>query len=435
MVTNSITSWGGTIASAPVGVEPLTNQLPTECKTGLLVHGLGRSYGDVCLNNGGLILRANGSGDTIDFNPMSGVLKASSGVDIQTINSHTIPHGWIVRVLPGTSQVTLGGAIANDIHGKNHYRQGTFGCHVRSFTLLKSDGVVRLCSPSEHSDLFAATVGGLGLTGAILDVELQLLKITSSNVEAISVKTDSLQDTLDVLEEADREAEYTVAWVDLMGSQSTWGRGHVLIGNHAPAGKGLEELKSLPRSSRLPDIGRAVMNRTTVSIGNVLRYNMQLKRKKFLQLSLNEFFHPLDGIVGWNRAYGSRGFFQYQFVVPDSQAGSFALRGILSELANQSIPPYLAVVKRFGTVASPGLMSFPMPGITIAIDIPNVGPQVLDALSNCDALLLECGGRVYPAKDARMSSSDFKRMYPQWEQLEQLRDPAFSSSFWRRMMD
>jgi FAD/FMN-containing dehydrogenase len=393
----------------------------------VLPYGRGRSYGDSCLNEGGTLLACSSLDRFISFDAASGLLRCEAGVGLDQVLELALPQGWFLPVSPGTKFVTVAGAIANDIHGKNHHRAGTFGRHVRAFELLRSDGRRLLCSSHSNPALFHATIGGLGLTGLITWAEIQLKKVPGPAIAMESLKFDGLDGYYRAVSESDRDWEYTVAWVDCRAKGRALGRGHFLRGHHAAA-----PARPPRRQSRMPfALPGLVLGGPFMRLVNAVYYHRQWRGRAAATVHYEPFFYPLDGIRDWNRAYG-RGFLQWQCVVPFGK-GEEAIRGILEATAAAGKGSLVAVLKTFGRVASPGLLSFPMPGLTLALDFPNEGPALFGFLDHLDHLVLDAGGRIYPAKDARMSGASFRKFFPQWRKFQAFIDPKFSSSFWRRV--
>lgn len=411
------------------GEAALENML--DDKGTLLPYGYGRSYGDSCLNDGGTLLDVTGLERFIDFDPESGVVRAEAGVSLEQLLTFSVPRGWFLPVTPGTKYVSLGGAVANDIHGKNHHRAGTFGRHVGAFELLRSDGSRLVCSPTQNPEMFAATVGGLGLTGLILWVELALRPIKSALIGSESIKFANLDEFFDISATTDKTFEYTVAWVDCAVQGKNLGRGLYMCGNHAPEPGPLEPSPP-PRLAAPFNAPDFALNRWTIQAFNTLYYGKQRGKVVQKKAHYEGFFYPLDTVSAWNRIYGSRGFLQYQFVLP--YAGDAGVtKEIFSRIAASKLGSFLAVLKMFGDLSSPGLLSFPRPGVTLALDFPNEGARTFALLEDLDAIIRDHGGRVYPAKDARMSAESFRAFYPEWREFERYIDPRFSSSFWRRV--
>ena len=398
----------------------------------VLPFGNGRSYGDSCLNTGGVLLDARPLSRFIHFDPQQGILACEAGVLLSEILALVVPRGWFLAVTPGTQYVTVGGALANDVHGKNHHRAGTFGCHVRRFELLRSDGTRLLCSPDQNADWFAATIGGLGLTGLITWAEIELKPIPSPCVAQETIPFSSLDEFFAISSDSDERFEYTVAWVDCLARGREVGRGIFFRGNHATAEVG--EIPSAPRLRRsipvVPPV--SLMNHWTLAVFNRLYYQTQRLRQNRSISHYQPFFYPLDSVACWNRIYGRNGFVQYQCVVPPEQ-GTQAMREILDRIARAGTGSFLAVLKAFGCRRSPGMLSFPRPGVTLALDFPNHGGKTLSLLDQLDEVTSSAGGAVSPAKDARMKPRHFEQYFPRWRDMERYLDPRFSSSFWRRV--
>jgi FAD/FMN-containing dehydrogenase len=398
----------------------------------VLPYGCGRSYGDSCLNDGGALLVATGLDRFIALED-SGLLRCEAGVTVAEILEVVVPRGWFLPVVPGTKWVTVGGAIANDIHGKNHHRTGSFGVHVTRFELLRSSGQRLVCSPESNPELFAATIGGLGLTGLILWAEIRLQRVAGPGIAQERIRFGGLDEFLALAAE-DAAHEYTVAWVDCLARGQRLGRGVYLRGTHVPFGKPGPRPAGEPRL-RIPfEAPQHLLNRATLAVFNALQYRRGLAKTARTTVAYDPFFFPLDAIGDWNRLYGTAGFLQYQCVVPEVPGGG-AVRAILERVSASRETPALAVLKRFGSIASPGLLSFPRPGLTLAVDLAFRGPDTLSLLNELDGEVREAGGAVYPAKDARMSSESFRAFFPAWRTFAALVDPRFSSSFWRRVHD
>jgi len=426
-------SWGN-IFHPRQSIYPLPSRfqsLPTFAENKILPYGMGRSYGDVCLNHDNIILPTRRLDRFIDFNPDSGVLRCEAGVSLQELLTVILPHGYFVPVTPGTRNVTLGGMVANDVHGKNHHCSGSFGCHINELTLLRStDGFV-VCSPQNNSDLFNATIGGIGLTGVVTEVEIRLKRIASIKIDQEVIPFENIGSFVDLTNESDKEWEYTVAWIDSLAGKSSLGRGIFFRGNHCTESD--KEL-SMPKRKKLSvpfEMPKNILNPLFMRVFNKLYY--RLNKKGIGRIDFDKFFYPLDRLDSWNRLYGRRGFYQYQCVVPSTDAET-VLAEMLKICSVNSMGSFLSVLKKFGAIPSPGMLSFPREGFTLALDFPNNGQRAYSTMDLLDKVVLEAGGAVYPAKDARMSSSTFKAYYPKWEAFSKFIDPAFSSSFWRRVM-
>jgi len=342
-----------------------------------------------------------------------------------------MPAGWFVPVTPGTRFVTLGGAIANDVHGKNHHALGTIGRHLVRFELLRSDGRRLICSPTENPDWFSATVGGLGLTGVITWVQLQLRPISGPLMSVETIRFANLDEFLRLQAESDADFEYTVAWVDCLGTGSQLGRGWFERANHSPTPAPLPQQP--PRGLNIPFAPPvSLINAASLRLFNTLYYHRSRARRA--DRWFESYFYPLDSIGNWNRLYGPRGFYQYQCVIPEA-AGRDGTAAMLNAIARSGQGSFLAVLKVFGALESPGMLSFPRQGLTLALDFPNRGPRLERLFAELDAIVRDAGGRLYPAKDGRMPPELFRSGFPRWREFTQYIDPRCSSSFWRRVMD
>ena len=399
----------------------------------VLPYAYGRSYGDSCLNEGGVSLDVSRLRRFISFDEEKGLLRCEAGVSLAEILEVIVPRGWFLPVSPGTRFVSVGGAIANDIHGKNHHRAGTFGCHVTCFELLRSNGERFVCSPNEHSELFHATIGGLGLTGVILWAEFHLKPIVNPYIDVDHIRFSSLDEFFEISVESDKDYEYTVSWADILIGGENLCRGIFTRGNHNQS----KALASKHEKKRLPlalpfNFPIFALNTLTVKAFNELYYHAQLSKRVHKVVPYDPFFYPLDSIHNWYRMYGKRGFLQYQFVVPFENARE-AMKEILGRIRRSGEGSFLTVLKQFGNIQSPGMLSFPRPGLTLALDFAYGGQKTLQLLDELDKIVLQSCGAVYPAKDARMSAESFQAFFPKWKEFAQYVDPHFSSSFWRRV--
>jgi len=394
----------------------------------LLPRGNGRSYGDSCLNEGGLLLHTGAIDRMIAFDPESGRLRCEAGVLLADIVDLAMRRGWYPPVTPGTLLVTVGGAVANDVHGKNHHRAGSFCDHVTGLELLRSDGSRIVCGPDREADWFAATAGGLGLTGLITWVELQLRPLAGPLLEVETVPFEDLDGFLELSRRYSETREYTVAWFDSLAADRARG-----LFQHAEP---LAEAAEPPRRRQtvtVPDLlPFSLVRPFSVRAFNALYHGLGRRRGRQRTDCLS-FLYPLDGLNRWNRLYGPRGFLQYQCVVPDDGDGVAVLRALLAEIAQSRRGSALTVLKVFGERRSRGILGFPRPGITVALDFPNRGWPTLELLERLDGLTRSVGGAVYPAKDARMSPQTFQSGFPRWREMHAYIDPRFSSSFWRRV--
>ena len=395
----------------------------------LLPWGLGRSYGDSCVNDGNSVLSMRCLDRLIAFDTEQGLLRCEAGVSLADILELVVPHGWFLPVSPGTKYVTVGGAIANDVHGKNHHLAGSFGCWVESIDLLRSDDGVIRCSLEQNPDVFSATIGGLGLTGLILTATIKLKRIPGPWIDSEVIKFRGLSEFRSLSESSAASYEYVVAWFDCMGSRADRVRGLFSRGNHVEGGTLSGTRK---RSITIPlMMPRLLMNPTFVRIFNALYYAKQLAPRVTKRVHYDPFLYPLDSIRQWNRVYGRAGFYQYQCVVPVSKYD--IVEELVERMGRAGIGSFLAVLKEFGSLPSRGLLSFPRPGITIALDFPNRGDRTKRLMEDLDKLVMAVHGAVYPAKDARMSVEVFRESFPRWEEFLSYVDPRFSSSFWRRV--
>ena len=433
MVTRAIGSWGG-LERRPHEWIALANRrevTATISRSPLpgLVFGNGRSYGDACLNAGGTLWGARGLDRFIDFDADSGEVTCEAGVLLSEIIDLVLPSGWFLPVVPGTSFVTVGGAVANDVHGKNHHSAGTFGEHVVSLQLTRTDGRRIRCAPDENSDYLAATIGGLGLTGVIESAQIRLRRVPGEWIEVESQSFESLDEFLALSEKAKDAWEYTVAWIDCGPGGRGEARGVLFSGNHAAA----DQPAPPHRDRGVPfDLPFSLVSEPSVRAFNALYGRLHRGRKGGLQ-HYRPFFFPLDSVRDWNRIYGRSGFYQYQCVVPVKEQVA-ATRALLKTVSAQGSASFLAVLKTFGPRPSAGLLSFPMAGTTLALDFPNRNADTLRLFEELDAIVSSAGGRLYPAKDARMSETLFKNSYPRWQEFVAYRDPGISSQMSRRLL-
>jgi FAD/FMN-containing dehydrogenase len=395
----------------------------------VLACGKRRSYGDSAVNDGGYVADLSPLDRLVAFDSLSGRLTCEAGVTIGELLAVGLPSGWIVPAIPGTKFVTVGGAIANDVHGKNHAICGSFGCSVERLVLWRSrDGFVE-CSAEHAPGLFTATMGGLGLTGAIVQAELRLRRHDAPRMDVEVIPFGSVPEFLTLAAQADPDWEYTVAWVDTLARRPGLGRGVFFRANPGPA-EAHETVLPKPRWSLPFDLPEVLLQRAGVRAFNALYRATHGRARQ--RVPLESFFFPLDAIDAWNRIYGRSGFLQHQSVVP-MPAAEPALTEMLRTVAESDEVGFLSVLKTFGDVRSPGMLSFPRPGATLAVDFPMRGPTTLALLERLDAIVRSAGGAVYPAKDARMSPATFRASFPRLEEFRPYVDPLFSSSFWRRV--
>jgi FAD/FMN-containing dehydrogenase len=363
----------------------------------------------------------------IAFDPETGVLRAEAGITLSEILRFAVPRGWFLPVTPGTRFVTLGGAIANDVHGKNHHRAGTFGCDVTCIGLVRSDSGLVEIGPED--EIFAATIGGLGLTGLILWAEIKLVRISSAFVDGEAIPFGAMDEFLAVARASEATHEFTVAWVDCARADGDT-RGVFFRGDWSAEGELRVHEDGGPG---IPfDAPAKLLNPLTLAAFNRAYRALHARGgPKRFRKHYRPFFYPLDGIGGWNRLYGRPGFYQYQCVVPF--AASAAIPELLGRIGRSGQGSFLSVLKTFGEKASPGLLSFPRPGVTLALDFPNRGERTLELMRDLDAVVRDAGGRLYPAKDSRMSPEMFKAGYPDLDRFGRAIDPAMHSDFSRRV--
>ena len=402
----------------------------TETHGNTLAFGNGRSYGDSCLAASDQVLHMRTLDRFIHTDWQAGIIRVEAGITLAEILAASIPNGWFLPVTPGTQFVTVGGAIANDVHGKNHHLRGTFGNHVVCFGLLRQEQEALTCSTTENPELFAASIGGLGLTGIIPWAEICLMPIRTSQIDGTVVRFGSLGEFFALSAELDHQHEYSVAWIDCLAKGADTGRGVFMVGDHAQYGSLDVDQRSRLSVPLTPPI--SLINNMSLRVLNSAYWKVHPGQRTPTRSPYAPFFYPLDRILYWNRIYGRKGFQQYQCVIPDACA-EVAMRELLGAIANSGQGSFLAVLKRCGDMISPGLLSFPMPGTSLALDFPQSNKLENTLFPRLDAIVREAGGRLYPAKDAHMSGSDFRQAYPAWEKLEALRDPSLMSRFWKRV--
>ncbi|WP_322516757.1 FAD-binding oxidoreductase [Rhodopseudomonas palustris] len=394
-----------------------------------IAHGMGRSYGDVCLNPEGALWTTTGLDHLVSFDIATGRLVCEAGVLLRDIQRLAIPRGWSLPVTPGTQMVTVGGGIANDVHGKNHHLCGTFGDHVQRITLIRTNGEIVQCGPVTNPEWFSASVGGLGLTGVIAQAEIQLRPVAGPWLETETVPYGSLDEFFQLAEESESGWEHAVSWVDCVAGDNTRGlfmRGSSVASSHGPPPK--------PRSLTMPVVPPvSLVNRLTLRAFNNGYHYLNMRKPGRKIAHYETFFYPLDNLQGWNRMYGPTGFFQYQSVFPP-ESGRDAVQAMLKDIAGAGEGSFLAVLKTFGDRAPAGMLSFPKSGVTLALDFPNNGPRTHKLFERLDAIVREAKGRIYPAKDARMPRDLFEVGYPRLSEFLEYRDPGISSALSRRLM-
>ena len=398
---------------------------------GALAVGMGRSYGDVCLLKDGTLLQTTGMNRLLAFDEATGLLTAEAGISLAEILDFAVPRGFFLPVSPGTKYVTLGGAIANDIHGKNHHVAGTFGSHVTQFELVRSDGTHRLCTRTENPDYFAATIGGMGLTGVIRWAQLRMKPIVSRMIDYQGIQFHGIDEFLELTQQS-QHIEYTVSWIDVTSTGRNFARGIFMQGDHSTVRAPLTKSKK-PKLVFPVELPGFALNGFTVGAFNSLFFNKQIKKSVTALQDYEPFFYPLDAVLKWNKMYGKRGLLQFQYVIPWEHARE-GTEAVLRAVAKSGLASFLAVMKAFGDVPSPGMMSFPKPGLTLALDFPIKPDKSFPLFNRLADMTREFGGRLYPAKDAAMTPSQFRVFYPQWERFARYKDPALTSGFWERVM-
>jgi FAD/FMN-containing dehydrogenase len=393
-----------------------------------IAHGMGRSYGDVALNPDGVLWQTTNLDHFISFDESTGRLTCEAGVLLRDIQKQFIPRGWALPVTPGTQMVTVGGAIANDIHGKNHHLLGSFGDHVTHIKLVRTTGEQIECSAKQNPEWFAATVGGLGLTGVILSAQIQLRPVAGPWLDTESIPYSNLTEFFQLADSSEKDWEYTVSWVDCMSSM---GRGIFMRANHSTCNEASPSIKPSKTMPLVPPF--SLVNNITLRPFNSAYYTLNKLTAGTGVVHYEPFFYPLDKLLEWNRIYGPKGFFQYQSVVPRS-VGQDATDAMLKEIKKSGEGSFLAILKTFGNRHSVGMLSFPEPGVTLALDFPNHGAHTHKLFERLDAIIREAKGRIYPAKDARMPHDLFEAGYPKLNEFLHYRDPGISSSLSRRLM-
>ena len=435
MTTRTLTGWGRISPTRAELAEPATvdaaARLLQAPARGVIARGLGRSYNNAAQCEGGVVISTARLNRILGLDPVTGVASCEAGVSLEQLMVAGLPAGWFVPVSPGTRQVTVGGAVAADVHGKNHHVAGSFARHVRSVDIVLPGGEPRTVTEASDPDLFWATAGGMGLTGLIVRAEIQLKRVGTSRVKVDTVRTADIDETMAVLAEHDRAFGYTVAWSDSLARGARLGRSVVTSGDFAEPGDlppdGRADPFAFRPGARLgvpPGFPPGLVNRYSVGLANEVWYRKAPRSRQGELQTIGTFFHPLDGIRNWNRVYGPGGFRQYQYVLPFGQEA--AVRRSFELVSAARAPSFVTVLKRFGA-ADPGFLSFPMPGWTLALDFPARTPGLAGLLDRLDRLVADGGGRVYLAKDSRVPPGVLAEMYPRLAEFRKLRgefDPA-----------
>ncbi len=413
-----ISGWGRfPVADAqvitPLSSAHLLDSLAADASTTLIARGLGRSYGDSSLAP--RVLCMGHMNHCLAFDEESGLLRCGAGLSMAEILRIFVPKGWFPPVTPGTKFVTVGGAVASDVHGKNHHLDGSFTDHVRALKVATiSDGIVE-CSREQRPELFHATCGGMGLTGVVLEAAFTLKPIPSARIKQITIRARHLAESMALFEEH-HQSLYSAAWIDCLSTGRTLGRSLLVLGEHAPDGAltvGRRRQLSIPVN--MPGV---LLHPWLVQAFNTLYYHRVMRRRAIRTVHYEPFFYPLDGVYQWNRMYGKNGFLQYQFVLP-KEAGLEGVSAVLQRIAASKRGSFLAVLKAFGK-GNDNYLSFPMEGYTLALDF-KIDKELFALLDELDSMILDYGGRLYLSKDARMSEAMFKRSYPRWEEFMKVR--------------
>jgi decaprenylphospho-beta-D-ribofuranose 2-oxidase len=437
-----LSGWGANLRVECALREPETREQVAAWldRSGSIARGLGRSYGDAALNAGGQVLGMSRVDGYLDFDEDTGTLVCEAGVSLAQIIRDFAPRGWFPMITPGTKLVTVGGSIANDIHGKAHHAQGSFCACVESMTVLLASGAIVVASRTENAELFFGSFGGMGLLGIVLTATLRLRKIETTYFRQKSLRVGSLEQMLAVLDEQDRLFPYSVATLDIFATGARLGRGVVTVGDHASLAELPSALARAPLKVASPsrlsvpfELPELTLNRLSMRLVNAIIQRIQAGARPIGHYE--GFFYPLDRLLHWNRGYGRRGFTQYQFVIPFAD-GERRLREILTTVLESGELPFLNILKRLGK-QSPGVLSFPREGYTLAIDFP-IRSNTVALLRRLDRLVLEAGGRVYLGKDSYLDADTFRAMYPEveaWLASKAKYDPSsvFTSNLGRRL--
>jgi decaprenylphospho-beta-D-ribofuranose 2-oxidase len=432
-----VSGWGGTPATAsevkrPENAAELVKSTLDTGPRGVITRGLGRAYGDAAMNAGGRVVDATGVTGILDFDPATGLARVLAGTSLDDLMRVSVPQGWFPHVTPGTRFVTVGGAIASDVHGKDHHAAGTFGSHTRSLVLGLPDGTTRTLTPEATPDEFWATCGGMGLTGTIVEATVALRPIETSLLSVDIDKAPDLDSLLTQLAEGESRYRASAAWIDLLARGRSLGRSVLYQGDFATRAQweadtgrrgGLRGGNPLtfdpPPLLPAPPVPSGLLNRYSVQAFNEMWFRKEPKRRRDDLQTITKFYYPLDMIDRWNRLYGAKGFLQWQCLVPFGSED--VLRSVIEDISGNRTASFLAVLKRFGP-ANPGHLSFPTPGWTVALDIPAGDRSLADLLMRLDRQIADCGGRVYLAKDSVLHPDLVPVMYPRLDEWRAVRD-------------
>ncbi len=435
----SLVGWGRTNATV-AALREVPNHEAAEAvaqagSRGAVVRGLGRSYGDAAQNSGGMVVRLQGAAHEAVIDAAAGTATVPAGVSLDDLLRHLVPRGWFVPVTPGTRFVTIGGAVASDVHGKGHHVTGSFGNHVVSLRLLLADGQVVDIAPDRQPALFWATVGGMGLTGIILDVTFRLLPIETSLMSVDTTRLPDLDAVFAAMEEGDDDYRYSVAWIDPQAKGRSLGRSVLGRGDHArltqlgakaaadPLAYGARQMVTMPPLFPRP----GVINHATVAAFNEMWFRKAPRHREGELQSIATFWYPLDMVGSWNRVYGARGMVQYQVVVPFGAEET--MRAVVERFSSIGAASFLAVLKRFGA-ANPAPLSFPQPGWTLALDVPATA-GLAELLHSLDRLVLDAGGRHYLTKDSHTTPDAIRRGYPRLDEWKAVRAAVDPNGVWQ----
>jgi decaprenylphospho-beta-D-ribofuranose 2-oxidase len=425
-----LSGWGGTTCDEarvyrPARLRDLNDCLRQDSAGGIIARGMGRSYGDSASLAGGSVILTERLNRMLAFDIEHGLLTCEAGISFAEILAVFVPRGYFLPVTPGTKFVSVGGAIAADIHGKNHHVHGSLGNFVESLDLRTALGDELHCSRAENSDVFWATIGGMGLTGIILRATIRLIRIETNQIRADYLRLNNLRELLTRFVLEQEKSTYSVAWIDCVANGSKLGRSVLIRGEHASKDEvrrpDTDSLLNIPRQRMLTipfALPEFVLNPYSVAAFNSVYYRTHPSRQRVL-MSFEPFFYPLDKVARWNRIYGKRGFIQYQVLLP-LESSSEGFSKLLGEIVNARIASFLGVMKRTGD-ANPGMLSFCRPGVTLALDLPNVGRPLRDLVERLDAIVVDYAGRLYFAKDSISSPETFQAMYPRLEEFRQVR--------------